>query len=200
MIKFKPWISQILGQLRVVVLKPMRFIHHQYLPFDSCQLCKVIRDQHLRRGNHNLYHPCLFPIATPSFCHLHQVSLIECYILHPIPGECKFVLSCTFTIVGTAVVDDGIQVRPSSKFSIPMGYGRQGSNHKERPAGSELISHGAHVGCCLNCFPSTLCVDSIGGAMRGLYSLKITLISNSNWFGTHPKPISSARTEPRLFK
>ena len=51
MLKLKPVVPQILGQLGIVILQAMRLVNHQDLPLNRRQLGEVVCDEHLWRGN-----------------------------------------------------------------------------------------------------------------------------------------------------
>ena len=107
MLKLKPILPQILRQLGIVILQPMRLIHYQNLPFNRRKFRKIICNKHLWSGDNHLDLPRLLPLAAPFFGHFVEVPLVECHIFNAIAGEGEFVFAGALTIIGASVVDNG---------------------------------------------------------------------------------------------
>lgn len=114
-------VSETNSQFRIVVLEPMGLVHHQHFPLNSRQLRGIIGNHHFRRSNHNVNHPGTLHLARVLFQALFQIQLVKCNgRMRTVALENKLVFANELSIIGCAVVNDGVEVRPAGKLPMPV--------------------------------------------------------------------------------
>lgn len=125
-------VSETDGQFRVVVLEPMRFIDHQDLPFDRGQLNRIVRDHHFRGRDDHVNHPGTVGLGRVLFQALFQIQLVESNgCLRTIALVHEFVFANELSVIGRAVVNNGIQIRPPTEFTMPVSQSRERGHDKD---------------------------------------------------------------------
>mmetsp|Transcript_53926 Transcript_53926/g.161387 ORF Transcript_53926/g.161387 Transcript_53926/m.161387 type:complete len:240 (-) Transcript_53926:393-1112(-) len=119
-----------------MILESMSLVHDEQLPLDRGQLGVIVRDEHLRCGNDDRDHPCLLPPGGVLLVTSSQVRRVDAEVVRTIGFEGEFFFPEVLSILGRAMIDDRVEVRPGGKFAVPVLKGREGGDDEVRsPAG-----------------------------------------------------------------
>lgn len=126
----------------------MGLVHHQDFPGHGSEFGRVIGRHDFGGGDDDCGHP---RTMGPMRGTLIEVNGIGANSIGTVLRICKFFDSNGGSVLGRAVIDNGVQARPAHEFSLPVSNGRQRDNYQKGSRsmhfGDQQIDKGSRLQC-----------------------------------------------------